>query len=216
MTWAATESANSKRPVRRRPGDQYPSLIMTFLSRSTLRRWLRRRRGRRGYAFALLRRRFALNVVAYRRQRGWTQRALANACGWAPSDISRIERGRVNPTRRKLRTLCFIFNCQESALLCKPPDQLQWIEVAPVPVRSHLIPETLPPVAPNAWRRRRCQPRWDGPYVPRLPTTQEIVAWVHDDLDDRISEEWDRDFDYDDILAECEHYRRRLDESDLL
>lgn len=59
------------------------------------------------------------------------------------------------------------------------------------------------------------QPRWEGPYVPRLPTSRELVTWVHDDLDDRISEEWDRDFDYDDILAECEHYRRRLDESDL-
>lgn len=51
--------------------------------------------------------------------------------------------------------------------------------------------------------------------MPRLPTTLELVGWVRDDLDDRISEEWDRDFDYDDILAECEHYRRRLDELDL-
>ncbi len=200
---------------RARSDPQSTSSTVPFLGKLAVRRWLRRRRARGGAAFGLLKRRFALNVMAHRRQRGWTQRALASACGWEQCRISLIERGRVSPRRKILRTLCFVFQCEEGALLRNPPEQLQWIEVAPVPARSHLIPEALAPVSSRHHRRRRFQPRWDGPYVPRLAALEEIAAWATDDLDDRVSEEWDRDFDYGDVIAECDDYRRQLDELDL-
>jgi transcriptional regulator with XRE-family HTH domain len=177
-----------------------------------IRRRGRRRRPRRR---ALVRRRYALNVLARRRQLAWTQEDLANACGCSPCDVSRIERGRINPTRKKLRRLAFVFHCEVRALLRKPPEELRWIEIAPIPVRSHLVPDILRPISPSVSRYRRKDPRWDGPYVPRLPTTQELAAWANDNFDDRVSEEWDRDFDYDDIIADCERYRRQLDDFDL-
>lgn len=108
-----------------------------------------------------------------------------------------------------------MFGCEKHALLRKPPEQLQWIEVAPIPARSHMVPETLIPVSSRLHRRRRVQPRWDGPYVPALPAREEMEAWIGDDLDEKVSEEWDRDFDYDDILADCERYRRQFDSLDL-
>jgi len=47
---------------------------------------------------AMLRRRFGQRVSELRRLRGLSQEALADLCGLARSYMSRIERGRANPS----------------------------------------------------------------------------------------------------------------------
>ncbi len=52
-----------------------------------------------------LRKRFGLRVTALRRKLKLSQEALADRCGFARSYMSRIERGKANPSLDAIETL---------------------------------------------------------------------------------------------------------------
>ncbi len=52
-----------------------------------------------------LRRKFGQRIVALRRDAGLSQEAFADRCGFARSYMSRIERGRANPSLDAIETL---------------------------------------------------------------------------------------------------------------
>jgi len=52
-----------------------------------------------------LRKKFGLRVAALRRSAGLSQETFADRCGFARSYMSRIERGRANPSLDAIETL---------------------------------------------------------------------------------------------------------------
>lgn len=52
-----------------------------------------------------LRKKFGKHISALRKGRGWSQEEFADKCGFARSYMSRIERGRANPSIDAIETL---------------------------------------------------------------------------------------------------------------
>lgn len=64
--------------------------------------------------------RLSTNLKRLRAARGYTQRALAKACGFSVSYIRNVEHGKVNISLANLETLAWGLNCTAEDLLRRP------------------------------------------------------------------------------------------------
>ncbi len=64
--------------------------------------------------------RLLTNLKRLRAARGYTQRALADICGFSKSYISNVEQGTVNITLANLETIADGLNCTAEDLLRRP------------------------------------------------------------------------------------------------
>ncbi len=65
--------------------------------------------------------RLSENLRRLRKARGYTQRELAQVCGFCKTYISNVEQGTVNITLANLETIGRGLSCSAEDLLMKPP-----------------------------------------------------------------------------------------------